>query len=352
MALVGTFGPDNTYSGRNVTWDAGVFTVEGLGEMSLDTLRESQAAGQFTWTGPETQAWAEGLASTTFFAESGPQATAVTSSAGTATPREPRAQFRVKPWMAAAVVGLIVVAGVAMALAGKPPAPGGGDLPGGGGGGGKINHAPVASDDSYTTAEGTQLTVSAAEGLLANDTDPDSDALSVGHTAGPAHGTMTVDSAGSFAYTPPVGFSGADFFTYEATDGRETRSALVNITVTPATGGGGGKGGNTDPTVVVPPKPKPVYTKHIEIKASVILISIPVIGPYGTMYSYHYNCEFYAAGLRTHIVEVGKSEMKTLAVHKTKGRASLVNGLVKKLKNAGWTVTGKGRFWYSIKLSK
>lgn len=331
MVVIGTFGPGNTYSGRAVSWDAGVFTIEGLGATSLEALLQSDDAGQFSWVGPETRAWAEAQESAAFWAD---------AAARPAT--APRAQSRLKPWILAAAVALVVITGVAMALAMQPPhVPGNGPANNpGGGGGGTVNNAPVAVDDSYAADQDTPLTISAAEGLLTNDTDPDGDALSVGDTAGPAHGTMTVDSAGSFTYTPPTGFSGADFFTYEVTDGREARSALVNITVAPRTDGGGGGGGTA------------VYTQHTEIKASVVLISVPFITTYGTSYSYHYNCEFYAAGLRTHIVEISKGEMKTLAVHKTKGRASMVDGLVKRLKNAGWTVTGKGRFWYSVQLSK
>ena len=39
------------------------------------------------------------------------------------------------------------------------------------------NRAPTAAADSYSTIEGVQLTVAAASGVLANDTDPDGDAL-------------------------------------------------------------------------------------------------------------------------------------------------------------------------------
>ena len=40
-----------------------------------------------------------------------------------------------------------------------------------------VNDAPVATDDSYTTDEDTALTKSAADGVLANDTDADHDPL-------------------------------------------------------------------------------------------------------------------------------------------------------------------------------
>src|SRR5438876_748387 len=51
-----------------------------------------------------------------------------------------------------------------------------------------VNDAPVAAnDDSYTTPEDTQLTVS-APGVLANDSDVDGDTLSAILVGGPTHG--------------------------------------------------------------------------------------------------------------------------------------------------------------------
>src|SRR5204863_500717 len=83
-----------------------------------------------------------------------------------------------------------------------------------------INDAPVgANDDSYTTPEDTQLTV-AAPGVLANDSDVDGDPLSTILVNGPSHGTLTLNSNGSFTYMPALNFNGIDTFTYKATDGQ------------------------------------------------------------------------------------------------------------------------------------
>src|SRR4029434_3416659 len=49
------------------------------------------------------------------------------------------------------------------------------------------NDAPVAVNDSYTTAENTTLNV-AAPGVLANDTDVDGDTLSAVLVSQPTHG--------------------------------------------------------------------------------------------------------------------------------------------------------------------
>ena len=81
------------------------------------------------------------------------------------------------------------------------------------------NSAPVAADDSYTTDQGTTLTV-AAPGVLANDTDADGDALTASLVSGPAHGQLTLNANGSFGYIPAAGYSGPDSFLYAASDGR------------------------------------------------------------------------------------------------------------------------------------
>src|SRR5436190_984533 len=67
----------------------------------------------------------------------------------------------------------------------------------------------LANDDSYTTPEDTQLTVS-APGVLANDSDVDGDALSAVLATGPSHGTLTLNSDGSLVYMPALNFNGID----------------------------------------------------------------------------------------------------------------------------------------------
>jgi hypothetical protein len=83
------------------------------------------------------------------------------------------------------------------------------------------NAPPIATDDSYTTGLNTPLSVSAALGLLNNDTDPDFPAgLTVNPTPvnAPASGSVVLNSDGSFTYTPNPGFSGTDSFTYQVCD--------------------------------------------------------------------------------------------------------------------------------------
>jgi len=95
-----------------------------------------------------------------------------------------------------------------------------------------LNDAPLAVDDGYSTAEDTPLTV-AAPGILANDSDADSNPLTAVREAGPAGGTLVLNANGSFVYTPTLNFNGVVTFTYHASDGMaNSNTATVTITVT------------------------------------------------------------------------------------------------------------------------
>jgi hypothetical protein len=78
--------------------------------------------------------------------------------------------------------------------------------------------SPVSADDAFATRANTALTVS-APGVLANDHDPDGDALTVAPTRNPGNGQVTLRPDGGFTYTPNGGFSGVDSFDYVASDG-------------------------------------------------------------------------------------------------------------------------------------
>ncbi len=97
------------------------------------------------------------------------------------------------------------------------------------------NMAPVAVDDAYTVAEDTTLVIPQATGVLANDTDPELSTLSAARISGPTPGgALTLNSNGSFSFTPPLHASGDFTFTYQASDGSlPSNTATVTITVTP-----------------------------------------------------------------------------------------------------------------------
>jgi CSLREA domain-containing protein len=94
------------------------------------------------------------------------------------------------------------------------------------------NPPPVADNDSFTFDQDTPLNVP-APGVLEGDTDNNTPGVaSPRPVSGPSHGTLTLNSDGSFIYTPNGGFSGTDSFTYRATDGTsESNTATVTITV-------------------------------------------------------------------------------------------------------------------------
>jgi serine/threonine protein phosphatase PrpC/PKD repeat protein len=106
------------------------------------------------------------------------------------------------------------------------------------------NTAPVANDDSYTTAVDTTLDVPGTGGLpvvLSNDTDINGSPLTVTLVNDVSNGTLTFNADGSFSYTPLAGFTGTDTFTYQANDGAlDSNIATVTIFVD--------IGGNSPPT--------------------------------------------------------------------------------------------------------
>src|SRR6185437_3149499 len=83
---------------------------------------------------------------------------------------------------------------------------------------GSANQAPVAVGDSYSVAQDATLVVGAANGVLANDSDADGNALIAALDTNVAHGTLTLNTDGSFTYTPAAGYSGGDSFSYHAND--------------------------------------------------------------------------------------------------------------------------------------
>ena len=103
---------------------------------------------------------------------------------------------------------------------------------------------PIATQDSYTSTGDTTWTIPTL-GVLTNDVDPNNqfqvppalpnqDMVSVLVT-GVSHGTLQLNSDGSFEYTPKNGFSGTDSFTYKAVAskglGQESNPTTVTLTV-------------------------------------------------------------------------------------------------------------------------
>lgn len=99
-----------------------------------------------------------------------------------------------------------------------------------------INDAPIATRDSFEI-DGDVLTVS-APGLLNNDSDIDSNELTVVTTpvSAPGFGELVLSSDGGFVYTKGEGFLSGDTFSYQVSDG-ELLSEPVSVEITiPDTG--------------------------------------------------------------------------------------------------------------------
>ena len=88
---------------------------------------------------------------------------------------------------------------------------------------------PTSAPETYDDGAGQTLATTAATGVLANDTDPNGLTLTaaLATDGGPSHGTLTLNSNGSFTYTPTAGFAGKDTFTYIASDSLASGPATV-----------------------------------------------------------------------------------------------------------------------------
>ena len=96
---------------------------------------------------------------------------------------------------------------------------------------GPADAPPVANADAVSTAYAHALAVSAAS-LLANDGDPDGDALSLTGVSGAQHGTVRL-AGGIVTFTPFLGFAGQAGFDYAIDDGKGgVASAHVTVNVT------------------------------------------------------------------------------------------------------------------------
>ncbi|MBB1378170.1 Ig-like domain-containing protein [Pseudoalteromonas sp. SR43-2] len=96
------------------------------------------------------------------------------------------------------------------------------------------NVAPVTKNDSYSLSEDETLVVTAANGVLSNDTDPNNDSFSVDETfmVAPTNGQLLLATDGSFSYVPDANFNGVDQFQYQAIDSLgATSTATVTLVI-------------------------------------------------------------------------------------------------------------------------
>lgn len=96
-----------------------------------------------------------------------------------------------------------------------------------------VNDAPTAANDGYSMFAGETLQ-GVVPGVLANDLDIDGDSLTSTVASSPAHGTLVLNADGSFVYSPNVGYSGPDSFSYTVADGAGgIGEAIVSIDIQP-----------------------------------------------------------------------------------------------------------------------
>ena len=95
-----------------------------------------------------------------------------------------------------------------------------------------VNGKPDAVDDVVPTNENTAITIN----VLANDTDPDGDSVSINRSiasiSAPSNGTAFLNPDDTVTYTPDADFNGLDSFTYIITDGNggnDTATVTVNV---------------------------------------------------------------------------------------------------------------------------
>jgi hypothetical protein len=89
-----------------------------------------------------------------------------------------------------------------------------------------VNDPPVANNDTATTSVNTPVTI----GVIANDSDPDGDALTIVSLTQGAHGAVVIDQS-QVVYTPAADYVGPDTFTYKAQDSSGLTSAAATVTV-------------------------------------------------------------------------------------------------------------------------
>jgi VCBS repeat-containing protein len=107
------------------------------------------------------------------------------------------------------------------------------------------NQTPVAGNDAFLGVGNTELRVGTGAAahpaavvsgsVLANDTDPDGGPSPLTVTAfdavSGAGGTVTMNPNGTFNFLPATGFTGVDSFTYTISDGLDTDTGTVTVTL-------------------------------------------------------------------------------------------------------------------------
>jgi hypothetical protein len=89
-----------------------------------------------------------------------------------------------------------------------------------------LNCPPLARDDFASTVNGIPVTIN----VLANDSEPNGDTMTVTGVTQPANGTAVINPNQTVTYDPVCAFQGTDTFTYTVSDGQGgTDTATVSV---------------------------------------------------------------------------------------------------------------------------
>ncbi|WP_454694059.1 retention module-containing protein [Achromobacter aegrifaciens] len=179
------------------------------------------------------------------------------------------------------------------------------------------NATPTAASDAGATDEDTTLVVSARHGVLANDSDPDGDTLTVSQVNGSAasvgaaiagtHGGMfTLNADGSYTFNPGsafqhlgVGERAYSSITYSVSDGEGgTTTATLTVEIT-----------GTDDVPTLRTQSNQVLEDHIA-SGNVLTGAVDADNDTLTVTTFTINGSTYAAGGTAHIEGVGSIIIK------------------------------------------
>ena len=185
-----------------------------------------------------------------------------------------------------------------------------------------VNDAPIANNDSDSTVKNNPINID----VLANDTDPEGDTLTIISTTQGSNGTVSIDGA-TVNYTPDTDFIGVDNFDYTIDDVFGVTSfATVTITV-------------IDPTITITnPTDNSVVTGKITITAIVSGLTGMTVNFYldGVLFDED-STSPYQTSLHTKDFSVGFHEIMTSVA--SEGLVDMVN-IEKKAKGGGGSDDG------------
>ncbi len=124
------------------------------------------------------------------------------------------------------------------------------------------NTLPIALDDLASTQQSVAVVIN----VLANDSDPDGDPITLISFTNPLDGVLTQNSDGTFTYTPDNSFTGVDSFDYFITDGQLVNFPGQEVVLVDASG--------IITVNVIPPPPPPA---PLSIPAAPLRVIEPLV---------------------------------------------------------------------------